>query len=133
MLCIMCVLSLDYSEERVAALLNADLADTLGNLLQRVTAKKLHPTSAMDQRESTSVAQQQQQQLESEWSKMSKNDEDRAFVDHLRHLTGGRDCMYQLLTIHYHSFEFSQRLLVKVTRSTSLIKGFRKSCVVSMK
>ena len=33
----------DYSEERVGQLLNADLADTMGNLLQRVTSKKLNP------------------------------------------------------------------------------------------
>ena len=80
------VLSLDYSEERVAVLLNADLADTLGNLLQRVTAKKLNPASIRDEREKPITAQQEQ--LESEWSKMSENEEDRALVDHLRHLTG---------------------------------------------
>lgn len=33
----------DYSEERLSQLLNADLADTMGNLLQRVTSKKLNP------------------------------------------------------------------------------------------
>ena len=32
----------DYSEERVGAILNADLADTMGNLLQRVTSRKLN-------------------------------------------------------------------------------------------
>ena len=35
--------SSDYSEDRVGALLNADLADTLGNLQLRVTSRKLHP------------------------------------------------------------------------------------------
>ena len=35
--------SSDYSEDRVGALLNVDLADTLGNLLLRVTSRKLHP------------------------------------------------------------------------------------------
>ena len=35
--------SSDYSEDRVRALLNADLADTLGNLQLRVTSRKLHP------------------------------------------------------------------------------------------
>ena len=33
----------DYSEARVGQLLNADLADTLGNLLLRVTSRKVHP------------------------------------------------------------------------------------------
>ena len=33
----------DYSDDRVIQLLNADLADTLGNLLLRVTSHKLHP------------------------------------------------------------------------------------------
>ena len=33
----------DYSEQRVAELLHSDLANTLGNLLQRIMARKLHP------------------------------------------------------------------------------------------
>jgi len=33
----------DYSEDRVGQWLNADLANTLGNLLLRVTSRKLHP------------------------------------------------------------------------------------------
>ncbi|KAL5493508.1 hypothetical protein EMCRGX_G014699 [Ephydatia muelleri] len=33
----------DYAEQRVAELLHSDLANNLGNLLQRVTARKLHP------------------------------------------------------------------------------------------
>ena len=32
----------DYSDDRVAAVVNSDLADTLGNLLLRVTSHKLH-------------------------------------------------------------------------------------------
>ncbi len=39
----------DYSNERVAATLNSDLADTLGNLLQRVTSHKLHPPEVKGQ------------------------------------------------------------------------------------
>ena len=35
--------SSDYSEDRVGSLSNVDLADTLGNLLLRVTSRKLHP------------------------------------------------------------------------------------------
>lgn len=63
-------------------LLNADLADTLGNLIQRVTAKKLNPTMK-DEGE-----RPESSQLASEWSKMSNNKEDSALVDHLSHLTG---------------------------------------------
>ena len=33
----------DYSEERLAVILNSDLADTLGNLLLRVTSRKVNP------------------------------------------------------------------------------------------
>lgn len=68
----------------MVSLLNADLADTLGNLVQRVTAKKLNPNTK-DQGES-SVSQ-----LTSEWSKMCKDGEDKTLIDHLRHLTG--ECM----------------------------------------
>ena len=35
---------IDYSHERVLTLLNSELADTLGNLLLRVTSPRLHPT-----------------------------------------------------------------------------------------
>ena len=79
---------IDYSEERVAVLLNADLADTLGNLLQRVTAKKLHSAYSRVQTESPATAVAHREQLESEWSRMSKHEADRALVDHLKHLTG---------------------------------------------
>ncbi|XP_071950249.1 methionine--tRNA ligase, mitochondrial-like [Antedon mediterranea] len=33
----------DYKEEKIAAILNAELADTFGNLLSRVTARSLNP------------------------------------------------------------------------------------------
>ena len=33
----------DFSDNRLALLSNADLANTLGNLLSRITAPKLHP------------------------------------------------------------------------------------------
>lgn len=35
-----------YSEERLALSLNSDLADTLGNLVLRVTSEKLNPQGA---------------------------------------------------------------------------------------
>jgi methionyl-tRNA synthetase len=84
------IASVDYSEERVAVLLNADLADTLGNLLQRVTAQKLNPDCFRDERDepATTVAEHQER-LESEWNKIPENKKDRAFVDHLKNLTGG--------------------------------------------
>ena len=44
-----CVPCLDYSNECVAVTLNSDLADTLGNLLQRVTSSKLHPPGVKGQ------------------------------------------------------------------------------------
>jgi hypothetical protein len=73
----------------VAVLLNADLADTLGNLLQRVTAQKLNPDCFRDEREEPTTAAHQRERLESEWNKISDNKKDRAFVDHLKNLTGG--------------------------------------------
>ena len=81
----------DYSEDRVISLLNADLADTLGNLLQRVTGKKLNP--AMDEEEE----RPQSSRLTSEWSEMTKDREDGALVDYLNHLTGVlcNDCEIQ--------------------------------------
>ena len=82
-----CSLLTDYSEDRVVALINADLADTLGNLVQRVTAKKLHP-SVEGEKERPTVTE-----LESEWKKMSENEEDRSLIDHLRNLTGLFFCM----------------------------------------
>ena len=65
----------DYSEDRVIALLNADLADTLGNLVQRVTARKLHPSTA-------------EEMSSCEWDTVCEGEEDRALIDHLNHLTG---------------------------------------------
>lgn len=50
-------LPLDYSEDRVVVLLNSDLADTLGNLLQRVTSKKLHPEEARGVQVSSEIFQ----------------------------------------------------------------------------
>ena len=88
--------SVDYSEERVAVLLNADLADTLGNLLQRVTAQKLNPASIRDEREEQTAAHQEQ--LESEWNKIAEDKDDRALVDHLKSLTGG----WTLLKFRYN-------------------------------
>ena len=37
----------DYSNERVLTLLNSELADTLGNLLLRVTSPRLHPSGTV--------------------------------------------------------------------------------------
>ena len=76
---------IDYSEERVAVLLNADLANTLGNLLQRLTSDKLNPDSIRDVKPSTA----QQEQLESEWNKISDNKKDRVLLNCLKNLTGG--------------------------------------------
>ena len=82
--------SVDYSEERVAVLLNADLADTLGNLLQRVTAEKLNPDCFREvEREEPTTTAAHQEQLESEWNKISEDRKDRALIDHLKNLTGG--------------------------------------------
>ena len=85
----------DYSEERVAVLLNADLANTLGNLLQRVTAEKLNPACIRDEREKPMTTQQEQ--LESEWNKLYENKKDRALVNLLKNLTGG----------HYYDIAFA--------------------------
>ena len=68
-------LSPDYSEDRVIALLNADLADTLGNLVQRVTARKLHPSTV-------------EETPSCEWDTVCEGVEDRALIDRLNHLTG---------------------------------------------
>ena len=71
----------------MAVLLNADLANTLGNLLQRVTAEKLNPDSFRDEREKPTTAQQEQ--LESEWNTLYENKKDRALMNLLNNLTGG--------------------------------------------
>ena len=71
----------------MAVILNADLADTLGNLLQRVTAEKLNPGGIRDEREKPTTAHWEQ--LESEWTKISEDKQDRALADHLKNLTGG--------------------------------------------
>ena len=74
----------------MAVLLNADLADTLGNLLQRVTAQKLNPDCFReDKREEPTTTAAHQEQLESEWNKISEDRKDRALIDHLKNLTGG--------------------------------------------
>lgn len=56
--------------------MNSDLADTLGNLLQRVTAKKLHPDGAKGV------------QLSLEMFHNTMVDEDHGLVDSLSQLSG---------------------------------------------
>ena len=74
----------------MAVLLNADLADTLGNLLQRVTAEKLNPDSFReDEGEEPTMTAAHQEKLESEWNKISEDEKDRALIDRLKNLTGG--------------------------------------------
>ena len=74
----------------MAVLLNADLADTLGNLLQRVTAEKLNPDCFREEeREESTTTAAHQEKLESEWNKISEDRNDRALIDHLKNLTGG--------------------------------------------
>ena len=77
------VFSTDYSEDRLIALLNSELADTLGNLVQRVTAEKLHPTN-----ENQGERLETSDQLNSDWSEICQDTEDKALFDHLIHLTG---------------------------------------------
>ena len=105
--------SVDYSEERVAVLLNADLADTLGNLLQRVTAEKLNPDCFReDEGEEPTTTAAHQEQLESEWNKISEDRKDRALIDRLKNLTGG----------HYSKFNnIGIIFLPRVTCTTCLI------------
>ena len=66
--------------------MNSDLADTLGNLLQRVTAKKLHP-------DETSGAQ-----LSLEMFRNTKID-DLDLVDRLLQLSGVLNMFFHLLHI----------------------------------
>ena len=42
-----CASIVDYSDERIVSSLNVDLADTLGNLLQRCTAASINPSQTV--------------------------------------------------------------------------------------
>ena len=72
-------------------LINADLADTLGNLVQRVTAKKLHPPVEDEKKRPVTS------ELASEWRKISETEDDRALIDHLNNLSGMFVCVVLML------------------------------------
>ena len=84
--CVVCLkttlICADYSEKRVVSLLNSDLADTLGNLVQRVTAKKLHA----NKERGFSLAQ---------WGAVSgpvSGAEDFVLLERLKKLSGSKVC-----------------------------------------
>ncbi|XP_064383251.1 methionine--tRNA ligase, mitochondrial-like isoform X2 [Halichondria panicea] len=84
----------DYSEKRVVSLLNSDLADTLGNLVQRVTAKKLHASKK------SSISQAQ---WRAAWCLVS-GAEDFVLLERLRKLS-------ESVAEHYENFEFNKGIM----------------------
>ncbi len=59
----------DYSDEMVISKLNNDLADTLGNLLSRLTSTSINPSATVPECAET-------------------NEQDRAFIDKIKALSG---------------------------------------------
>ncbi len=99
------------------SLLNSDLADTLGNLVQRVTAKKLHASKK------SSISQAQ---WRAAWCLVS-GAEDFVLLERLRKLSGKNNVyrlycvcsltMYDLIIFsesvaeHYENFEFNKGIM----------------------
>ncbi len=77
----------DYSIDRVMVTLHSDLADTFGNLLQRLTSSKLHPPNISDKPHPHPI---------SLWSQ-----EDNELIDHLTKLP-------DIVGGYYSNYEFGQ-------------------------
>lgn len=118
---------LDYSEERLVAMTNSDLPNTMGNLLQRISTPRLNPGGPK-------LKFSQDLFPIGEHSKFSPEcratDEDFALINTLHNLPGKQ----LICCLHVYNLVCLLQVLLKFTTThLNLIKGSQQLCNACIK